>query len=159
MAKALTDDALLKKLNKWRGTWVRSDSKAKAANLAAGAEKKKTRDGVLAEVKRAGIPVAAFKAEMTMLDHADKARTHRDKIVQKAERDDASEADQEVLLAFDRLTVLDESTLPLFEAATKAEIERNAKEAATPEDDEPTPEDDGKVVSMVDPETRAMSPQ
>jgi len=127
-ARTLSDEDLKKKFDKWRSRWTKASNDAKAENLKTGAAKKSAQDRVIAEVKNAGINVKSFKHEMTMLDHADKARDHRGKI--------DADADEDVLLAFDRLTKIDGSAMPLFDKATQKEIERNAERALEASDEE-----------------------
>jgi hypothetical protein len=144
MAKPIEDEQLGPKLERWRNRWSSADNDAKKKNLDVAAEKKGRKSKILEEVERAGIPLDAFKAEMRMLDHADKA---------KGVRADVVEADDKLVLeAFDRLTVLAETPLPLFDTATKAEIKANAKKRPPEDkddiDDTAEAEDDGKVVAF-----------
>lgn len=143
MAKPIEDEALQPKLEKWRNRWVSAGNDAKKKNLDIAAEQKGRKKKIMEEVERAGIPLDAFKSEMTMLDHADKA---------KGVRADVVDGDDKLSLeAFDRLTVLSETALPLFDKATISEIKANAKKRP-PEDVEDEPEakdeDDGKVVAF-----------
>jgi len=132
----MADDDLKKKLAKWRSSWVSSDAEAKKANLEAGKIKKEARDRVVGEVESAGVSVKAFREKMVELDHLDKAMGKRGTI-----------EDTVVLQEFDRLTVLDESTLPLFDAATKAEIEKNAR-ASVNDDEDDKPQMEGKIIPI-----------
>lgn len=146
MALPLEDEALQPKLERWRERWTKADGEAKKANLEAGKVKKEKQAKIKSEAERAGIPVAAFIKEMTLLDHVDKAKGVREDVI--------ADDDTLKLEAFDRLTVLSKSALPLFDAATVKEMKKNAAKRPPPEDEEDTAEksekagDDGKVVSL-----------
>lgn len=140
MAKVIGDAELQAKVERWRKGWVKSDVDAKKQNLDVGAEKKARRDKIVAEVKNAGVPVKAFKQRMTALDHLDKAKGVRPDVV-----DDGDEA---IINAYDRLTMLTPDDLPLFDAATKAAIKKNAAKREEAEVEE-EPETESKAKATV----------
>lgn len=137
MVKFVEDEALKPKLEKWRSRYTSANNDARKRNLDTAAEKKGRIQKIYDEVERAGIPLTAFKNEMKMLDHADKARGVRADVV--------AEDDRLATEAFDRLTVLAEEALPLFDKATISEIKSNAKKRPPEDDDEEDAEEDAKA--------------
>lgn len=144
----LEDEALEPKLEKMRERFVKIHADAKKANLEIGKEKKEKLSKLFKEVERTGVPLSAFKAEMTMLDHVDNAKGVRAKVV--------ADDDTLKLEAFDRLTVLAKAGMPLFDSAEQKTIKANAKKRPPPDDDEDKggkgDEDkgDGEVVDMAE---------
>jgi hypothetical protein len=107
-------------LQSWRERYVSAVNEAKRANLEAGQVKKEALDSIFGKVEaEGGKPLLkAFKAAMTTLDHADKARGKREDVV------DAEEAT--VLNAFDHLMILFDEQLSLFDDDVKIDMEANA---------------------------------
>ena len=143
---AMDEDEFKKKVDGFRSRYTKIVNDAKKANLETGAEKAEKMTALFVQVKKLGIPLGAFKDTMTTMDHHDKAMTKREDVV------DAE--DEERLNHYDRLLyVMQPEILPLFDAATRGEIKRNADAVARA--GETKASDDGKVVPMKQAEASA----
>ncbi len=125
-------------IEKLRDRWSRADGAAKKANLEAGAVKKEDQDKVLVAALKLGWSKATWKDSMTRMDHLDKAVTHREKVVATEDLDRLTE--------YDRLLMITEDVLPLFDNALVDEIDKSA--ARVMEEEQETEETEDNVVSI-----------
>ena len=113
-------DELKDRLQNWRDRYVSAANEAKRANLEAGSVKKDAHDSIFTQVENVGGKprLKAFKAAMTTLDHADKARGKREDVV--------AGDDADVQHAFDHLMIMFDPQLKLFDEETADRIEVSA---------------------------------
>lgn len=125
------EDGLKQSLISWRDRYVSAVNEAKRANLEAGQVKKEALDAIYGQVEEEGGKplLKAFKAAMTTLDHADKARGKRDDVADSLDLDE----DTSVLDAFDRLMLEFDPQLSLFSESVREAILRNAEHWPPPD--------------------------
>ncbi len=114
-------DELKDRLQNWRDRYVSAANEAKRANLEAGSIKKEAHDSIFTQVENAGGKplLKAFKAAMTTLDHADKARGKREDVVDMD--------DPDTLAGFDKLMLLFDPQLSLFSDEVQDQIAASAE--------------------------------